>query len=153
MAGYYDSSLLLGAILGQVDPSSCSEAWDVEPIRVSSVLARVECVIGIRRLAAGMGKRAGAAWASSRLAAVDTYLDGLVIKPLDETIEQMVRQDKRLSACRALDAVHLATAQYFQPHLPEPLRICSLDKRLREVAKTLGFEVRPHVLPGEASAG
>jgi len=153
MAGYYDSSLLLGAILGQVEPGACYEAWDVETIRVSSVLAKIECTIGIRRLAASMGKRAGTSWVSSRLAAVDTYLDGLVIKPVDETIEQMVRQDKRLSACRALDAVHLATAQYFQPHLPEPLHICSLDKRLREVAKALGFEVRPVVMPGETRAG
>lgn len=143
MAGYYDSSLLLAVILGQCDPGVSAEVWDTETIRLSSLLIKAECTVGVRRIALAGGHTAGSGWAVQRITALDEYLDTLTLKPVDDSIEMIIRKDTRLSACRTLDAVHLATAVYFQSHLEEPLRICSLDKRLRDVATLLGFEIRP----------
>lgn len=44
----------------------------------------------------------------------------------------------------------MASALWFQPHMDEPLRICTLDLRMRALARRLDFALRPELLPGEA---
>ena len=147
MAGYFDSSLLVAAVLRQGNSDVCAGIWDSEQVRLSSILLKVECVISVRRIAAAQGNGPNGDWAAQRLRALDVYIESISYRSLDQAIERTIRQESRLSACRALDAVHLATAMYFQPHLQEPLSICSLDKRLRDVARCLGFKVLPAELP------
>ena len=62
---------------------------------------------------------------------------------MDSSIEDMIRKNANPAGCRSLDAIHLATALYFQIHLEEELKVASLDKRLREVAAGFGFKLQP----------
>jgi predicted nucleic acid-binding protein len=143
VASLYDSSLLLAGILGQVGGTGLTDLWDKELVRVSSVLLEIECLVALRRLAGESGASDSNAWVAARMDALHPYLEGVTVKFLDEDVISILRGEPRLANCRALDAIHLATALYFQPHLTEPLRICSLDKRMRTVARSLGFPVLP----------
>ena len=147
MAGYYDSSLLLAAALGQFAAADYADAWDGEVVRVASLLLRIECVVALRRAAVAGGQKPDGRWVRARLSAVAPFLDAVTTQAVDDRIEEIVRAEPRLAQCRALDAVHLATALYLRDFLDEPLRVCSLDKRLRAAAVDLGFEVRPQAMP------
>lgn len=145
MASYYDSSLLLAAVLGQVTDATLADLWDGETVRVTSALLEVECTIGLRRVEASSGRAVARSRLAERMAAVQPYFDGLTVKFVDEDVLTVLRGEPRLARCRALDAIHLATALFFQPHLGMPLRICTLDKGMRTVAAELGFPVAPLV--------
>ncbi len=67
----------------------------------------------------------------------------MVCKRLDDEIEEIVRGTSDLSDCRTLEAIHLVTALYFQPHHDEPINVVTLDRRMREVATRLGFTILP----------
>jgi predicted nucleic acid-binding protein len=152
MAGYYDSSLILAIVLGQGDRDALLRIWDDEDNRMSSVLLRPECVVSIRRLAgmnAGTPADRRRARVEENLTVLEPYLRRLTYKALDDSVADLVRQDQRLAECRTLDAVHIATALWFQPHLDDPLRICSLDLRLRALARRLALPVRPESVEGE----
>ena len=153
MAGYYDASLILAIVLAQGNPDELLPCWASETVRISSTLLKPECVVSIRRLAS---RRIGATpdattgkAAKSVLQRLEPYLDGIEYRPLDDVIAGIVINDDRLADCRTLDAIHMATALWFQPHLDEPLRICTLDKRLRDLALRLGFSVLPARTPEE----
>jgi predicted nucleic acid-binding protein len=143
MASYYDSSLLLAGVLGQLPEAGLADLWDRETVRLTSTLLEAECVIGLRRTAVAAHQEADGEWVTVRLACLQPYIDGLTAKPVDDEVLAILRGDPRLANCRALDAIHLATALYYQPHLDAPLRICTLDKRMRVAAIEMGFVVAP----------
>jgi len=143
MAAYVDSSFLLAIILGQADAGACTTIWAGERVRVSSILMKMECIVSLRRVAFQGGFTAEKAWVASRLDALDPFFQQVSFKTVDDSIENMIRQDSRLADCRTLDAVHLATALYFQPHLDEPLWVWSFDRRMRELCPRLGLTPRP----------
>ena len=153
MAGYFDASLLLAACLDQIEHEEFIRIWDAESIRVSSELVKAECIVSVRRAGAVRVQRKpeldSESWAAQRLATSDAFLESLSCKSLDSAVTAIVRSEPRLADCRTLDAVHMATALWFQPHLDEPLRICTLDKRLRALALGLGFSVLPERMPEE----
>ncbi len=49
MVCYYDSSILLSAILEQQPAEELAGYWDDVDIRLSSILLKIECLTGIRR--------------------------------------------------------------------------------------------------------
>ncbi|MBI4027956.1 MAG: hypothetical protein HY360_23430 [Verrucomicrobia bacterium] len=65
------------------------------------------------------------------------------MREVDRSVLDTLWKTTELAQCRTLDAIHLATAFLFQQQLDEPLRICSLDKRMREQALKLKFKVAP----------
>ena len=143
MAAYVDSSFLLAIILGQADADACSILWTGEHIRVSSILMKMECIVSLRRVALQCGFAADQGWVASRLDGLEPFFQQVSFKTVDDSIENMIRCDPRLAECRTLDAVHLATALYFQPHLDEPLWIWTFDRRRRELCPGLGLVPRP----------
>jgi len=155
MAAYYDASVILAIVLGEGDRDMLLGAWNAEHTRVSSLLIRPECFVSIRRIASwardGSPDEPPLASVDDNLATVADYLEKVECKPLDATIADLVQSDRRLARCRTLDAIHAATALWFQPHMDEPLRICSLDFRLRALARDLAFPVLPKSVPGEQS--
>jgi len=143
MPGYYDSSLLLAAVLGQTDAVRFADAWDNEDNRLSSILLKAECITALRRAGLAQGSSPTSRWTRERVAALDEYFDTVTFKFVDASVEEIVRREHLLAGCRTLDAIHLATALHFQSHLADPLRICSLDHRFRQVAAKFGFTVLP----------
>jgi len=143
MVCYYDSSFLLAGILEQQPPAALSRYWDPATVRLSSTVLKIECFLGLLRAAALQRLPTDGPWLGQRVHLLQTYTDALDCRQVDEEIEAIVRSTPALSGCRTLDAIHIATALYFKPHLDEPFSIVTLDRRLREVAKRVDFPVLP----------
>lgn len=143
MVRYYDSSVLLAAILGQQLPETFTSLWDSAEKRLSSALLRIECLVGIRRAGVLQGESADGGWVEQRIAELGRYTDELDCKRPDDEIEEIIRRTPALSDCRTLDAVHIATALLFRPLFGEPITMVSVDKRMRKVAERMGFPIMP----------
>ena len=83
---------------------------------------------------------------SEKFTRLTPYLDCITCKRIDDSIEEAIRDSDVLSQCRTLDAIHMGTAVFYQSYLPEPLGICSLDNRMRKVARDLGFRILPETV-------
>jgi predicted nucleic acid-binding protein len=143
MVCYYDSSILLAAVLEQHPAVALASCWDAASVRLSSTLLKIECLIGVRRAGALQSLPPDAPWVEQRIDLLRRYTDEVDCKRLDDEIEEIVRRTPALSECRTLDAVHLATALYLQPHQDEPVTVITLDRRMRELAGRLGFSILP----------
>jgi hypothetical protein len=143
MICYYDASILLAGILEQHPAGTLASYWDRAEVRLSSTLLKIECLVGIRRAGALQHLAPDAPWVEQRISQLGRYTDEVDCKRLDDEIEEIVRKTPALSDCRTLDAIHLATALYFQPHHDQPVLIVTLDRRMRAVAPRLNFAVLP----------
>ncbi|MFZ5469867.1 MAG: PIN domain-containing protein [Myxococcota bacterium] len=135
MPSYFDTSVVLSLVVGDVRADRAFELWSSELERVSSVLTEIECVTVLRRLSAGWSSTAVRA-AQARL---DSALEEMALKPLDEEIVEKLRAASELTGCRNLDAAHLATALYFQTAADSNLTICTFDARMAEAAARVGL--------------
>jgi predicted nucleic acid-binding protein len=140
---YFDSSAVLSGLLEEKDHPAFHELWSGADTKISSGLLRIECVIAVRRAAIRRGFAATDAWAHERLDVLAAFMKELNFKAIDESIEEIVRLTPALADCRALDAIHVATALHFKPFAEGPIEIVTLDRRMRHLAGTLGFKVRP----------
>jgi predicted nucleic acid-binding protein len=143
MICYFDSSAILSGLLEQSADRSVIRLWEESSERLSSNLLNVECVIGIRRAALAQKLPPDDPWAEDRIALLSKFTDSITFKLLDESIEDLIHSTPELSNCRTLDAIHLATAMYFRPHLDDPLTVVTLDERMSALAKKMGFAVHP----------
>lgn len=143
MVCYYDSSIILAGILEQHPAEKYASLWDPVAVRLSSTLLKIECLIGIRRAGSLQRLTRSSSWIEQRAGLLRRYTDEVYCKNLDGEIEEIVRETPELCDCRSLDAIHIATALYYKPHLDEPIGIVTLDKRMREIAGRLGFSVLP----------
>jgi predicted nucleic acid-binding protein len=143
MVRYFDSSIMLAGILEQEPQDLLASLWDPAEIRLSSLLSKIECVIGIRRAAVLQDLAMDGTWCMERLRLLEAYLEELECKRIDDEILDIIRKNVFLANCRSLDAIHVATALYFKPYQDEPLQIVTLDGRMRETAGKAGFAVLP----------
>jgi predicted nucleic acid-binding protein len=143
MVCYFDSSVILSELLEERADSSLIELWEGSTERFSSNLLKIECIVAIRRVGLAQGFAADAEWPRQRMALLSRYLDAMSFRIVDDSIEEIIRATPDLSDCRTLDAIHLATALYFKPHVDEPIGIVTLDRRMRSLAERLGFAVLP----------
>ena len=143
MICYIDSSVMLSGMLEQGVDRSATRLWEESSERLSSSLLKVECLIGIRRAAFAQKLPPDDPWAEGRIGLLFKFMNSITFKMLDESIEDIIRATPELSNCRTLDAIHLATAMYFRPHLDDLLTVVTLDERMSALAKKLGFAVQP----------
>lgn len=137
MPAYFDSSVLLSLILGDVHAQRAQALWHEELERVSSILLPLECSTVLRRVPGLDWSPAARERAHEQVA---TATRELALKPVDEDIANLIRSTEALSQCRTLDAIHVATALFFRSGAAE-LRICTFDTRMADVASRLGFQV------------
>ncbi len=143
MIRYFDSSAILAKLLGQEPDPVVAELWQSSEERLASSLLIIECVVGIRRAARRRGFQGDDSWAHLRIAAADQAFGEVTFKPVDQSIEEIVRSTPILAECRTLDAIHVATALHFQPFSEGRFEIVTLDKRMKEVAGRLGLKAVP----------
>ena len=147
MICYFDTSFILSAVLEERRQEDHA-AWDRASERLASDLLRFECWAGLRQAALQEPEAGRDQWTSARGTQIDRFLDKMTFKSIDDAIERIVRGESRLAGCRTLDAIHVATALYFAPHLNEPLIICSFDRRLRSAAEGLELQTHPRLGDG-----
>ena len=143
MTCYYDSSLLLSALLEK--ESQFVDIWDQFPTRVSSNILKIECIISIRRAGKMQNLSPESTWVIDRINSLDKYFSFITLKYLDNSIEDIIQNNYKLADCRSLDAIHLATAEYFKPYISGPYVIGTLDRRMRKSAKESGYRLIPEL--------
>jgi hypothetical protein len=143
---YFDSSFVLSALFEE-RAAADHAPWDQAEQRLSSDLLRFECWVATRRAGAMQPADTPRGWVEERMERLVSFFDRITFKTMDPSIEEVVRGETSLSGCRTLDAIHLATALYFAPHLDGPLIVCSFDARLRAAAGTLNLRVHPPLEP------
>lgn len=137
---YFDTSFLLSILCRQSRSESVQQIWSESEYRLSSRLLAIESNVAIRRSFKQTGQ-SNPQYLESQLSALQLFVDRIHMKHIDETIESIIFHEPVLAECRSLDAIHLATAVFFQKYTSRPLLIATLDTRMRETAMKLGFKV------------
>jgi len=110
---YFDTSVLLAILLEEDRQAEAYEYWK-NSFRVSSILLKIETIIGIRRIYEINKKRLGIGWLNNKTGILDEFLNEVNFMILDNTVEREIFLRKDLARCRSLDAVHIATALKFK---------------------------------------
>ncbi len=143
MPAYFDSSVLLSLLKNDSQARRAADLWGEYEERISSVLLEIECTIVLRRIAAQFRSQLPQNWLSSCELKLRASLEEASLKEVDGSIVSLIRGEKRLSHCRTLDAIHVATALYFQQASQGDFYLCSFDQKMVEVAKDCGLKTRP----------
>ena len=137
---YAESSGVLAWLLGEPEGESVAGELAAAEAVISSSLTLVECErCLIRAVATGAAPEAVAIdrRAALRRAAVHWHL----VRVEDEVTERASRPFP-VEPVRTLDALHLATALLLRSAMPD-LRVLTLDRRVRDNARSLGLSVAP----------
>jgi len=137
---YAESSAVLAWLLGEPAGEEVSRALAGAERVVASDLTLVECDRALLR--AQVVERVPEARAADRraaLAAAAAHWDVLRLEP--EAVER-ARRPFPAEPLRTLDALHLASALLARAAVPE-IALLSLDRRVREAGRGLGFELAP----------
>ena len=129
MAVYLDSSAIVKLVVAEAESAALRRDLRRHPIRVSSALARVEVVRGVR------GRGAAA------VARAEQVLARLALLRLDDDILGAAAS-MGPAVLRSHDAIHLASAGALGAELSA---VVTSDRRMRDAAKALGMKV---VAPG-----
>jgi predicted nucleic acid-binding protein len=140
---YFDSSAVVSGVLEEKDHPAVGELWNSADERLSSSLLRIECIIALRRAAIQHGIAADDTWVRERLDVMAQFLDGMNFKAIDGSIEEVIKLTPALADCGTLDAIHIATALHVRTFIDGPFEIVTLDKRMKQLAKKVGFQVQP----------
>src|SRR5690242_7290880 len=103
---YFDSIVLLTVLLGEPRAEEASKLWLEFEEKVSSILMEAECLSGLRRYAARVGKKIPPKWLDEKSSFLAESLTDLAVKHVDVEILSVVKAESGLSDCRTLDAIH-----------------------------------------------
>ena len=157
---YLESSALLSVYLEQQDGERIAPLFRQPAPLVSSWLLLPEVWVSLRRRAAEGGAPADVV--EDALARFDEDLAELDLMDDVGAVNDRIREDGRFSRCRTLDAIHVASALWWQESTALPVRMATLDRRVAEVAEAVGLELaipprldfgHPHPQPGPPVGG
>jgi predicted nucleic acid-binding protein len=137
---YAESSAILGWLLGEPEGAAVRRALSAAPAVVSSDLTLIECERTLIRASVnGQLTEVDAGERSATLARATAHWVHLRMTP--ELLER-VRRPFPVEPIRSFDAIHLASALAARAVFPD-LRLLTLDERIRENGRRLGFKVVP----------
>ena len=113
MLSYFDSSVLLAIILDEEKQNEAFSYWQ-NTTRVSSILLKVETIIGLRRTYDRFKPKLPKDWLNQKTKILEEYLNEVHYMMLNQKIEREIYLRKELAQCRSLDAIHIATALHFK---------------------------------------
>jgi predicted nucleic acid-binding protein len=138
---YLDSSVLLEVYLTQPRRNVALGLLARPGAKVSSYLLSIETAVVLRR-SLGVGRR-NRGLLRAALARLAADLEGISLVDGLADIADRVRRDASFARCRALDAIHAATALQLRELSGRPVQLATLDAGLAELARALGLEVLP----------
>ena len=140
MTLYAESSAVLAWLLGEDPGNAVRETLGRAAVVIASDLTLIECDrVLIRTVAL---KRASEAEASDRRACLAAAAAHWQLLRIGEDVVSRARRPFPGEPVRALDAIHLASALVARSAVAG-LDLLSLDARIRESAKSMGFRVQP----------
>jgi predicted nucleic acid-binding protein len=140
MSVYVESSAVLSWLLGEPDGRSVRDIIVEERIVVTSELTLVECDRALIRATAIKALTEGEA-IRCRATLNGAATQWTLFRVSDEVLER-ARRPLPHEPIRTLDALHLASA-LLGGRVIRGLEFLSLDNRLREAARGLGFRILP----------
>ena len=140
---FIDSSFLLSIIFEEEGSDECYEIWNSGKVRLGSILLSIESMNSIRRAFGFVKEKKVTSILKEKEQFCEVMLSEVSLRNIDSTIYEIIKYKKEISGCRSLDAIHIATALDFKRNSLSEIHICSTDKRLRDVAKKVGFSVLP----------
>jgi predicted nucleic acid-binding protein len=136
---YFDSSILLAIFLDENRQEEAYKYWQ-NSIKVSSILLKIETLIGLRRIYETNKHKLGNDWLGKTTKILDEFLNEVNYMILDHTIERKIYLRKELVQCRSLDAIHIATAlQFREINNNEKTNLYTFDKTMHSLAKQYKF--------------
>lgn len=138
---FIDSSFLLSILFEEEGSDECYEIWNSGKVRLGSILLPIESINSIRRAFENIKSANSVLKEKEKFC--ELMLSEVSLRNVDSVIYEIVKSKKEISGCRSLDAIHIATALDFKRNSLSEIHICSTDKRLRDVAKKVGFSVLP----------
>jgi len=137
---YAESSAVLAWLLGEETGHSVREVLRHSDLVMASDLTLVECDrVLIRVVTTGEIDEAAAADRRAHLNAAASHWHLCRVSP---DIVERARHPFPAEPIRTLDAIHLASALAVRSAVPG-VELLSLDDRIRQAAKQLGFHVQP----------
>jgi predicted nucleic acid-binding protein len=141
---YVDSSVLLSILFGQAGCERLRELWAAADHRISSILLAIESLVVLQRTHAAAAKRLGPSWLRERERARSTLLQEVHLMRVDEGTLDTLTLHRELCGCRALDAIHLATAAELRDEgFGAEIAIATMDEPMRRMARKMKFKVVP----------
>jgi len=141
--GYFDSSLFLAILLDEDQQNEAIDIWKSKPLRISSVLLKIESNISLHKYYKQNGYKFGINWFNEKKALRKKLLNEVFLNDITESFADAMEQNNIniLAKCKSLDAIHLATAiDVSEKYGKSEICICSFDKNMLRVAKELGFD-------------
>jgi predicted nucleic acid-binding protein len=131
---------VLAWLLGEEGDERVRDALASAEVVVASDLTLVESDrVLTRAVTTGQMREAQAA---DRRVTLNRAASHWVLFRMDEEIVERARRPFPVEPIRTLDALHLASAYVIRTLLPK-LTLLSLDQRIRECGRALGFDVLP----------
>jgi len=141
---YFDSSVLLAILLDEDRQEDAYNYWQ-NSIRVSSILLRIETVIGLRRTYEANKRKLEDEWLNKKIKILDEYLNEVNYITVNSKIEREIYLRKELAQCRALDAIHIATAlQFREINNNEETCLYTFDRSMHNLA--LHYKFKTNIL-------
>jgi len=137
---YVDSSVLLAIYLTKPRATDARSILALPERKVSSWRLAVEVPVVLRR---AMGGKADRLVLDGALQAFDADSRAIHLYAGLPEVAARVRSDQRFSRCRALDAVHLATAVLLREETGAAVQIATFDEALRIAATTFALPLLP----------
>jgi predicted nucleic acid-binding protein len=138
---YFDSSVLLAILFEEERREEAYSYWAEAANRVSSILLRIESVVSLRRAYERSKSKLPGNWLSEKTRELDEYLNEADYRIISEKLERSIYLNKDLAKCRALDAIHIATALgYREANNGENINFYTFDTAMHDLAEHFRFK-------------
>jgi len=110
--GYFDSSLFLAILLDEDLQDEAIYIWKSNPVKISSILLKIETNISLHKYYKQNGYKFGINWFNEKKALRKKLLNEVFLNDITENFADAMEQNNIdiLAKCKSLDAIHLATA-------------------------------------------
>jgi predicted nucleic acid-binding protein len=143
MAFYIDTSFLLNIIYSEANATKNIEILNSLDAKFSSILLKIESIRSVHFIYSHHKNDLASDWLVDSEKFLDEMLSQINLKNVDLDILNEINKRREILELKSLDAIHLATAVHIRNLISDVLIFCSLDEKLRKVAKKSGFEVYP----------
>ena len=143
MALYIDSSFLLNIIYSEDGAIKHLEFLNKAENKFSSILLEIESLRSLNFISTHHKKELPENWLVESNLFLEELLSQIHLKNVDIDIISEIKKKSGILELKSLDASHLATAMHIENMISEELIFCSLDDKLRKIAKDFKLKIYP----------
>jgi predicted nucleic acid-binding protein len=137
---YFDSSIILSMLFVEDSAQQALDLWQSTSYRISSFLLYLETMTVLHRVQAGLPANIKSSTIKSQQKWLKQTLGAISLYQISSDIAEEIERNNQYGQLRALDAIHIATAQIFASAGVE-LEIATFDKRMSAGARNMGISV------------